>query len=129
MNPTLGSKAGALLGSLTAASGGLISGSLLSSGGPTPATLGNRDLGFTANSLASSPIYDQVALESAARKVNEGLTDGSWGVTGCGAGCRYGVPIVTTHIFFFRVVGGSVTPICAFISCVQPDIPPPPFRP
>ena len=79
LNPTIGRKAGALLGSLSAASAGLISGSLLNSGGPTTDTLGSRDLGFTAKSLAASETYDQAALESATRQVNQGLTDGSWG--------------------------------------------------
>lgn len=125
LNPTIGSKAGGLLGSLTAASAGLISGSLLSSGGPTPDTLGSRDLGFTASSLASSANYNQTALESATRQVNQGMTDGSWGATGCGVGCRFGVPIVTTHIFFFPVVGGTVRPFCIRTSCLEP----PPFRP
>jgi len=92
LNPTIGRKAGALLGSLSAASAGLISGSLLNSGGPTTDTLGSGDLGFTANSLAASATYDQAALESATRQVNQGLTDGSWGMTGCGVGCRFGVP-------------------------------------
>ncbi len=116
---------GTLLGSLGAASAGLISGSLLSSGGPTPETIGSRDLGFTASSLAASASYDQAALESATRQVNKGLTDGSWGVTGCGARCRFGIPIVTTHIFFFPVVGGTVRPFCIKTSCLEP----PPFRP
>lgn len=125
LNPTIGRKAGALLGSLSAASAGLISGSLLNSGGPTTDTLGSRDLGFTANSLAASATYDQAALESATRQVNQGLTDGSWGMTGCGVGCRFGVPIVTTHIFFFPTVGGTVRPFCIRTSCLEP----PPFRP
>ena len=125
LNPTLGRKAGALLGSLTAASAGLISGNLLNTGGPTPETLGSADLGFTASSLAASADYDQAAMESATRQVNEGMSDGAWGVTGCGAGCRFGVPIVTTHIFFFPVVGGTVRPFCIRLACVTPPV----FRP
>ncbi len=47
-----------------------------------------------------------------------------WRGAGCGTNCRFGIPIVTTHIFFFPVVGGIIRPFCIQPSCATP----PPFR-
>ena len=47
-----------------------------------------------------------------------------WRGAGCGINCRFGIPIVTTHIFFYPVVGGVIRPFCIQPSCATP----PPFR-
>ena len=47
-----------------------------------------------------------------------------WRGLRCGINCRFGIPIVTTHIFFFPVVGGIIRPFCIQPACSTP----PPFR-
>jgi len=129
INPTLGSKAGALLATLAGASGGLIGASLGDSSGFDGAA--SPSLGAAASSMtlaassAASPAFDAAAMQKATQNVQTGMSDGLWGVTGCGAGCRWGVPIVTTHIFFAPTVGGFVRPFCILRSCLEPA----PFRP
>ena len=129
LNPTIGGKAGMLLGVLASASGGLISanmgGSSAAAAVPSGSGFGVPGSGLDAARGASLASYDAAAMQKAAENVQEVMSDGLWGVTGCGAGCRWGVPIVTTHIFFFPVVGGTVFPFCIVRSCLEP----PPFRP
>jgi len=139
LNPTLGGKALALLGTLAAASGGLISARM---GGPdaspgavtgaksmptlAASSYSGPETGFAAvSSVEPSSSFDTRAMRRATRNAQQVLRTGLWGVTGCGAGCRWGVPIVTTHIFFFPVVGGTVRPFCIVRSCLEPS----PFRP
>lgn len=128
INPTLSGKAGALLGSLAGASGGLISANLGGSSGTSglggPTSLGASSMNLAASSAASTA-FDAAAMQKATQNAQAGMSDGLWGVTGCGAGCRFGVPIVTTHIFFAPTVGGFVRPFCIVRSCLEP----PPFRP
>ena len=48
-----------------------------------------------------------------------------WRSLHCGINCQFGIPIVTTHIFFFPVVGGIIRPFCILPACRTPA----PFRP
>ena len=126
LNPTIGGKAGMLLGALASASGGLISASMGGSGAAAAVPSGRTGFGvptgagLNAARSASLASYDAGAMQKAAENVQEVMSDGLWGVTGCGAGCRWGVPIVSTHIFFFPVVGGTVNPFCIVRSCLEP---------
>ena len=145
LNSGIGKKANALLGTLAAASGGLIGGS--------GAGLGLIPPGAAGTPLGSAPEVSPAPAEPLSLMTSEGMrititvtgpggtvqrtftpatqqVGGQvrrtvWRATGCGANCQFGIPIVTTHIFFFPVVGGIIRPFCIFPSCNAP----PPFRP
>lgn len=63
-------------------------------------------------------------LRNETRAVQNQVATTVWRGTRCGTNCRFGIPIVTTHIFFFPVVGGIIRPFCIQPSCNTP----PPFR-
>jgi hypothetical protein len=126
LNPVLRSKAGALLGTLAAASGGLIGAGFGSSSSPAGPGATSPGLSLAAAAAASTS-FDAANMQKASQDVQQVMSDGLWGVTGCGGGCRFGVPIVTTHIFFAPVVGGAVRELCFtnLAHCGEPA----PFRP
>ena len=126
VNPILRSKAGALLGTLVTASGGLIGASFGGSSALAGQGLGATSPGLgLAASAATSASYSAANMRKASQDVQQVMSDGLWGVTGCGAGCRFGVPIVTTHIFSLRwsavLSGNSASPSLLIAASLRPS--------
>ena len=152
LNSAIGEKAGLLLGALAGASGGFISsgegggilgGGIPAGGGissmgsePMVATDGMNALYLSAGTAGGTATGAATRVDEKERpewlgplgnqtgEVRNQVGTTVWRGAGCGINCRFGIPIVTTHIFFYPVVGGIIRPFCIQPSCATP----PPFR-
>ena len=114
--------AGIPSGGLASASPGDSAGGDVSSMGSQPmvATDGMNSRFFDAGTTTGAPTTANpgempawlTRLGNQTGQVRNQVGTTVWRGTRCGTNCRFGIPIVTTHIFFFPVVGGIIRPFC-----------------